>query len=171
MENAQIYLNVFLVERKTTHWFLFCQKNKNQSIFSLPTGQHAPNAQVSASSEVVTRLAGNWANPAAGQTQVASSFGETNERLRGQIFAAKPRSWGNITAPTLRSLRWQRKARRIDPNWSREETGPSVQAAAACPRVESRLSDCRHNVSGGKIKEIICSTKRPGSPDCIPTVI
>lgn len=39
--------------------------------------------------------------------------------------------------------------RRIDPDWSLEETGTSIQAAAAGPRDDSRLSDCCQCLGGG----------------------
>lgn len=150
----------FLVDRKITDClFVWGQNQKYMtcSTFSLPTGQHAPNVWASASrgaAQSLPDLPADAASRAAGQIRVASSSAETNGRL-----LPNHRGLGNATPRSLRSLRWQRKARRIDPGWSLEETGTSIQAAAAGPRDDSHLSDCQHSVFWKKKKKKFCSTK------------
>lgn len=136
------------------NWLFVClgAKSKVHDMFHLFTAYRATRSKCVSFSFPRSRSVATWLAGRRSQSSCGSNTScliiSGNKRATAGIKWSLPnhRSWGNATPRSLRSLRWQRKARRIDPGWSLEETGTSIQAAAAGPRDDSHLSDCQHGV-------------------------
>lgn len=165
--DAQIHFNNVPQKKKTilgwqkNNWLFVClgAKSKVHDMFHLFTAYRATRSKCVSFSFPRSRSVATWLAGRRSQSSCGSNTSRLiisgNKRATAGIKWSLPnhRSWGNATARSLRSLRWQRKARRIDPGWSLEETGTSIQAAAAGPRDDSHLSDCQHSVFLKKEKE------------------